>query len=61
MLRKFEIDVRKSGRMPKMIYTSCCRLRNVVCMQNELHRNAGPDNLVAREEMLERITGSGAK
>ena len=29
--------------------------------QNKLHRNAGPEDLVATEEMLERITAPGAE
>ena len=28
-------------------------------LQNKLHRNAGPEDLVAAEEMLRRITGHG--
>ena len=27
-------------------------------LQNKLHRNAGPEDLVATEAMLERVTGS---
>lgn len=30
-------------------------------MQNKLHRNAGPEDLVATEEMLERITAPGVE
>ena len=116
VLRRFEIAVRVSGAMPKIIYMTCCKLRSVVyirnepqeagrenlvarekmlhrsarsrvqwrrcgvvpdihgrvsrlawnpslhlCMQNKLHRNAGPEDLVATEEMLERITAPGAE
>lgn len=32
-----------------------------MCLQNKLHRNAGPEDLVATEEMLERITAPGAE
>ena len=33
----------------------------MVRMQNKLHRNAGPEDLVATEEMLKRITAPGAE
>ena len=29
------------------------------CLQNKLHRNAGPEDLVATEAMLQRITAPG--
>ena len=32
-----------------------------VRLQNKLHRNAGPEDLVATEEMLARITAPGAE
>ncbi len=38
VLRRFEIAVRVSGAMPKIIYMTCCKLRSVVYIQNELHR-----------------------
>lgn len=30
-------------------------------LQNKLHRNAGPEDLVAAEAMLARVTGTGAR
>ena len=34
---------------------------SLVCVQNKLHRNAGPEDLVATEEMLQRITAPGTE
>ncbi len=31
-----------------------------MCVQNKLHRNAGPEDLVATEEMLERVSAPDA-
>ena len=34
-------------------------LSRLACVQNKLHRNAGPEDLVATEEMLARVSQGG--
>jgi len=56
MLRRFEVPMRISRAISKMLYMTCCRSRDIVCMRNDSHRITGQEDVVAREEMLEPIT-----